>query len=142
LRWRWFVAGFVLLVIAAALAYPMVATARDDVGFCLSCHVMADAGKTHATSFHKDVATCSDCHTHSIVQKYTDGVHHLTANLAGKQPDGLRPSSRETVAAQCAECHMPTSLHARQKQAKVENCLECHSGHDPRPITIQGLDGK
>lgn len=141
-RWRWFLGGFVLLVVGAAFTYPLVATANDDVGFCLSCHVMADQGKSHATSFHREVATCSDCHTGSLVQKYSDGVRHITANLTGDfvHPIVIRESSREVVAAQCFSCHAEKSLHARQKQERGKNCLECHKGHDPRPVILPGVD--
>lgn len=138
-RWRWILAGFGLLAAAGLFALPLVATATDDVGFCLSCHVMADQGKSHATSFHRNEATCSDCHTGSLVQKYTDGARHLAANVAGHTgPIALREASREVVAGQCFECHAALSLHARQKQDRNQNCLECHKGHDERPVILPG----
>lgn len=140
-RWRWVLGGLGLLVFAALFTWPLVATANDDVGFCLSCHVMADQGQSHATSFHRNEATCSDCHTGSLVQKYTDGARHLSANLTGVHPGSitLRESSREVVAGQCYECHAPTSLHSRQKHDKGQNCLECHTGHDSRAIILPGM---
>jgi cytochrome c nitrite reductase small subunit len=141
--WRWFLGGFVFLVVAAAFTYPLVATATDDVAFCLSCHVMEDQGETHAASFHtmRHPVTCSDCHTGSLLQKYTDGVRHIAANVTGTDPDAIhiRESSREVVAGQCYECHAKLSLHARQKEAKAENCLDCHLGHDPRPVVLPGM---
>jgi cytochrome c nitrite reductase small subunit len=136
------VGGFVALVLGAAFAYPLVATATDDVGFCLSCHVMADQGKTHATSYHRDVATCSDCHTGSLVQKYTDGVRHITANVTGRYPHPIeiREVTRDVVAGQCFSCHAKTSLHARQKEGRDQNCLQCHKGHDDRSVILPGVD--
>lgn len=141
-RWRWIVGGFVALVLVAAFTYPLVATANDDVGFCLSCHVMEDQGKTHATSFHREAATCSDCHTGSLVQKYTDGVRHITANLTGNfsHPIVIREATREVVAGQCFSCHGEKSLHARQKHARDANCLDCHKGHDERSVILPGVD--
>jgi cytochrome c nitrite reductase small subunit len=140
-RWRWIIGTVLLLLVGVAFAIPLVATANDDVGFCLSCHVMEDVGKSHATSFHRDVATCSDCHTGSLLQKYTDGARHVTANLTGAYPHpiALREVSKEVIAGQCAQCHAEKSLHVRTKQSKGQNCLECHSGHIPKPNNIQGL---
>lgn len=141
-RLRWLLAGFLVLIFGAAFAYPLVATANDDVGFCTTCHVMEGQGKSHAVSFHREAATCSDCHTGSIVQKYTDGARHLTANLTGSYPDTIhiRDASRAVVAGQCFECHAEKSLHARQKQQRGQNCTECHKGHDPRPVMLPGVN--
>ncbi|HWI61694.1 MAG TPA: NapC/NirT family cytochrome c [Symbiobacteriaceae bacterium] len=141
-RLRWVLAGLAVLLVAAAFTYPLVATATDDVAFCTSCHVMEGQGQTHAVSFHREAATCSDCHTGSIVQKYTDGARHLYHNVTGTypHPPAIRESSRDVVAAQCFECHADKSLHARQKQARGQNCTECHKGHDPRPVMLPGVD--
>jgi len=138
--WKWAIGLGVLLLVAAALTFPLVATANDDVGFCLSCHVMEGQGKSHATSFHRNEATCSECHTGSLPQKYADGARHLTHQVLGSIPDPikLRDASREVVAGQCAQCHAETSLHARTKRDKQESCLECHKGHDPRPVVLPG----
>lgn len=138
--WRLVLTASIVVLLGVAFAYPLVATATDDVGFCTTCHIMEKQGQTHAASFHRKVATCSDCHTGSLVQKYTDGVRHITANLTGAQPEQvhIRQSTRTVVAGQCAECHNPLSLHARTKQSKGQNCLDCHSGHDPRPIKLPG----
>lgn len=141
MRWRWVIGAFLLVLIAGAFTYPMVATARDDVGFCLSCHVMAEQGKSYETSYHRNEATCSTCHTGSVTQKYADGARHLYANLTGHpDPIQIREESRQVVAANCATCHNPTSLHSRTKQQKGQNCLECHKGHHPRSVHIYGLD--
>lgn len=138
-RWRLVLAAFGSLGLTALLALPLVATATDDVQFCLSCHVMSDQGKSHATSFHRNEATCSDCHTGSLVQKYTDGARHVAANIAGHTgPITLRESSRQVVADQCYSCHASLSLHARQKHDKNQNCLECHKGHDERAVILPG----
>lgn len=133
-------AAFVLLL-GAAFVYPLVATARDDQAFCLSCHVMADAGKSHETSYHKMEVTCSDCHTGSLVQKYTDGARHLVYNMIGNYPEPitLREASKAVVSKQCAECHNALSPHSRLKQSQGESCLNCHAGHITRPYNIQGL---
>lgn len=141
-RWRWVIGGTLLLLFVAVLALPLVATARDDVGFCLSCHVMSEQGGSHATSFHFTRAgtTCSDCHTGPLVQKYTDGARHVAANLTGWHGDiALRSSGKAVVAERCAECHNPTSVHSRTKQKKRENCLECHMGHNPRSVILPGV---
>lgn len=139
-RIRWIIGGVVLVLVGAAFAYPLIATANDDVGFCTSCHVMDNEGQTFATSFHHKAATCSDCHTGSLVQKYTDGAHHVYANVTGDHPDPIKihEDTRLVVAGQCFSCHKDKSLHARQKQAKAENCLDCHVGHDPRAIILPG----
>ena|GEM_PF-5430818 len=139
-RWRWALIGFVVLIFGAAFTYPLVATANDDVAFCTSCHVMEGQGQSHAGSYHREVATCSDCHTGSIVQKYTDGARHLTANLTGNMDVHIRKASRTVVAGQCFECHAEKSLHARQKQQKGQNCTECHKGHDPRSVMLPGVN--
>ncbi|HLN61092.1 MAG TPA: NapC/NirT family cytochrome c [Symbiobacteriaceae bacterium] len=142
-RWGWILGIFVLIVAAAAFTYPLVATANDDVGFCLSCHVMDKQGHSYETSFHavKQAATCSDCHTGSLPQKYMDGVRHITANVTGNYPEEIhiRAASREVVAGQCYSCHADKSLHARTKAQKGQNCLDCHLGHDPRPIQLPGV---
>lgn len=131
----------VVLVLGAAFVYPLVATARDDQAFCLSCHVMADAGQSHASSYHKQEVTCSDCHTGSLVQKYTDGARHLVHNVVGgySEPIALRESSKAVVTNQCAGCHNALSPHSKLKQAQGESCLNCHAGHISRPYSIQGL---
>jgi cytochrome c nitrite reductase small subunit len=145
-RWRWLmgIVGAVALVLLAGLfVYPLVATANDDVSFCLSCHVMKPMGESFATSYHRQrtEVTCSSCHVGSLVQKYTDGARHFWANLTGEYPDPIRirEESRQVVAANCAECHNPTSLHARTKQQKGQNCLDCHRGHDPRAVHVNGF---
>lgn len=134
----------VIAIVAAAFTYPLVATARDDKGFCLSCHVMKDAGKEHAASYHREVATCSDCHVGSLAQKYTDGARHVAANIAGVHSDAiaLREASKEIVARQCFSCHAELSLHARTKESKNENCLGCHQGHKRRAIDLLELPGQ
>ncbi len=134
------VTAFVLLL-AAAFIYPLVATARDDQAFCTNCHVMEEVGKTHTSSYHKNQVTCSECHTGSLVQKYTDGARHLYHNITGDYPTPitLRDSSKEVVAGQCIECHRALSSHARTKQSQGENCLDCHKGHTSRPYSIRGL---
>ncbi|HYF92327.1 MAG TPA: hypothetical protein VD969_08760 [Symbiobacteriaceae bacterium] len=141
-RWNWFLFGLLVLVFGAAFTYPLVATATDDIAFCTSCHVMGEQAQKHSVSYHREVATCSDCHTGSIVQKYADGARHLTANLTGSYPHPIqiRESSRNVVAGQCYECHAERSLHARQKQVKAQNCTECHRGHDPRSVILPGVD--
>lgn len=138
---RWLIGAAVFALVAAALAYPLIATARDDVGFCLSCHIMEPQGQSYATSYHKEEATCSTCHTGSVVQKYTDGARHMWANLTGIHPDPIeiRSASREVVAANCAQCHNPSSLHSRTKQERNQNCLQCHKGHDPNSVHVNGF---
>lgn len=143
-RWRWLITGTLLLLLATLFTLPLVATAQDDVGFCLSCHVMADQGQSHATSFHftRAETTCSDCHTGSLVQKYADGARHVAAQVTGWHGEvTLREAGRAVVAGQCAACHNPTSLHSRTKQKQDKNCLECHMGHNPRPIRLPGMQG-
>jgi cytochrome c nitrite reductase small subunit len=141
-RHQWVLLGTILVLMGAAFAYPLIATAHDDVGFCLSCHVMDREGQTFAASYHGQhkVATCSDCHTGSLVQKYMDGAHHVIANVTGDYPDPIKihDDTRVVVAGQCFECHQQKSLHARQKQAKAQNCLDCHVGHDPRAVILPG----
>ncbi|MFZ5817372.1 MAG: NapC/NirT family cytochrome c [Bacillota bacterium] len=140
MRWRWIVAGAVLVLAAGVLIYPLVATANDDVGFCLSCHVMNEQGKSYETSYHVKEATCSTCHTSDLAQKYASGARHVWANLTGhEEPIKLREDSRWVVAGNCAACHNPTSLHSRTKQQKGENCLECHKGHDPKAVHVNGF---
>ncbi|HEY3363692.1 MAG TPA: NapC/NirT family cytochrome c [Symbiobacteriaceae bacterium] len=143
MRWRWIVLSVGVLLVVAALSYPIVATATPerDVAFCLTCHVMAPQGEAFEASYHRthhQAATCSDCHTGSLVQKYQDGAHHVIANTLGHIPDPivLKESSKEVVAGQCYKCHAQTSLHANTKHDKEQNCLECHSGHDPRSIQL------
>ncbi len=143
-RWRWILGISILMLAAAVLAVPLIATANDDVGFCLSCHVMKEYGESHASSYHATEGgiTCSECHTGSLVQKYTDGARHLYANVTGEHPVPivLRDSSAKVVAGQCFRCHAKTSLHARTKHEKGQNCLGCHRGHDRRPIILPGMD--
>lgn len=142
-RWRWVIGGILVVLLAAVMIYPLVATANDDVAFCTSCHVMEKEGHTFETSFHKRAkdVTCSDCHTGSLVQKYTDGARHVMHNLTGDYPDPIviRPATKEVVADQCYTCHQATSLHSRQKHEKGQNCLECHTGHEPRPFSVPNL---
>jgi len=135
-RWGWIVASGVLIVVIAGLAYPLVATAHDDVGFCTTCHIMEKEGQTHATSRHKDVATCSQCHTGSLVQKYMDGARHVYANITGDHPNPIviRDASKKVVDQNCYACHYQKSLHVRTKKERGASCVECHTGHDPRPI--------
>lgn len=144
MRVRQMLMGLVLLALAAgAVAYPLVASARDDVGFCLSCHLMDGQGQSYETSYHRQrtEVTCSTCHTSSLAQKYQSGAWHLFANLTGVHPDEieLRESSRSVVAGNCAECHSPTSLHARTEFQKGPNCMECHKGHDPHSVHVNGF---
>lgn len=145
-RWSWLILGVVVVMAAAGFSYPIYATStpQKDVAFCLSCHVMARQGATYDTSFHhvrNNVASCSDCHTGSLYQKYRDGAHHLIANTLGQIPDqlALKESSKGVVAGQCYRCHAETSLHARTKHQKEENCLDCHKGHDPKAIDVTQL---
>lgn len=144
MRGRWIPLALVGLAQAVgALAYPLVATARDDVGFCLSCHVMDPQGKSFETSYHREKteATCSTCHASTIAQKYQSGARHLWAHLTGAHPDPvvLRADSRAVVAGNCATCHNPTSLHSRTEDQKGGDCLECHRGHDPKSVHAGGF---
>lgn len=143
MRWHWITGALALALAVGTFTYPLLATASDDVGFCLSCHVMDEQGKSYESSYHRErtEVTCSTCHTGSLAQKYQDGARHLWANLTGAHPDPIqiREEGRRVVAGQCAECHNPTSIHSRVKQQKGENCLECHRGHDPRAVHVNGF---
>ncbi len=138
-RWRWVFAAIFGVLLAGAMAYPLIATANNDVAFCLSCHVMAEQGQTYETSYHREEATCSTCHTSTIVQKYQSGARHVWALVAGHEEIAIREDSKAVVAANCAACHAETSLHARTKRDREQNCLECHKGHDPKAVHVNGF---
>jgi len=138
-RWRWVILAVFLVLIAGAAAYPLIATANNDVAFCLSCHAMEEQGKSYETSYHAKEATCSTCHTSTIAQKYQSGARHVWGLIVGYDEIEIREESREVVAANCAACHAETSLHTRTKRERGQNCLECHKGHDPRAVHVNGF---
>lgn len=139
MRWLFLIPA---LLIAVALAAPLIATANDDVAFCLSCHIMDEHGDSIAISVHRESATCSECHTGSLLQKYTDGARHLKANLTGLHPVPitLRQEGRMIVSGQCAQCHRATSAHVKSRESRGSDCLECHRGHAARPYILPGVN--
>lgn len=142
MRIRWTLGGLGLILVGLLLALPMGAKATESVTFCLSCHEMLSQGESIAISVHRDAATCSDCHSGSLVQKYIDGARHLSGHLTGnyEHPIVLREGSRTVASGQCAECHRATSLHARTREERGRNCLDCHRGHHERPYILPGVN--
>lgn len=142
MRIRWIFGTLGLILVGLIIALPLGARATDSDAFCLSCHEMLTHGQSVAISVHRDVATCSDCHTGSLVQKYRDGARHLSGHLTGdyEHPIVLREGSKTVAANQCAECHRETSLHARTREERGRNCLDCHRGHHERPYILPGVD--
>ncbi len=108
----------------------------DDPAACANCHVMREVydGWNHGS--HKDVATCTDCHTpHDFLAHWAikglDGWKHSRAFTVGDFHEPIRITDFDKGIAQqnCLRCHGElTALMDHQYTADPTDCLRCHAG--------------
>ena len=112
----------------------------NDPAACANCHVMDNHYRAWATSSHRAVAVCNDCHTPpGLARKYTvkaiNGFNHSLAFTTGRFPEPLRMTAMnvEVTEKACRKCHGAV-VEAIEGPFDGENrlsCIRCHStvGH-------------
>jgi cytochrome c nitrite reductase small subunit len=109
---------------------------------CVNCHVMAPHYATWSKSSHREVATCTDCHTpnDNIFRHYafkaSDGLWHSTVFTLRIEPQVIRirrPGMR-VVQENCVRCHIDNIHTVNLQRVRGDDlahadglrCWDCH----------------
>lgn len=113
---------------ASALGFAMKAT--DQPAFCGSCHVMAEAVRTHKASVHAKQA-CNECHAPEnlagkVPFKAATGTNDVFVNTFGRIKDAVHADKnmKDTVQKNCLRCHSSTTMNVNLEVKQY--CADCH----------------
>lgn len=113
----------------------------NDPAACANCHVMDNHYRAWATSSHRAVAVCNDCHTPpGLIGKYAtkaqNGFWHSFYFTTGRFPDPIQitPRNHAITEQACRKCHADVSAAIDLSHSSAvdgPSCTRCHNdvGH-------------
>ena len=123
----------------------------NDPQACANCHVMQAHLDSWASSSHKAVATCNDCHLpHDFAGKWLtkadNGFLHSLAFTTNDfhEPIQIKERNRRVTQGACLGCHSDYVNHMlpAERGGDMLMCVHCHSdvGHAGRDSGIGQRD--